>query len=421
MTPQETLPPPTMQPLEGGTMPATPDIETEADGIDLFELAMVLARGRWVILRIAMVATLLAAVVVFVIRPVYTAEAVFLPPGSLNGGSLSAQLGALGALAGGAGSALGGLKNPADIYIGILGSRSIADGMVHRFNLQALYHKKRLSDARKALASKSKFTAGKDSLIVVSVTDHDPKRAADMANAYVQELTMQNDHLALTEAAQRRLFFEHQLTHEKDALADAEVELQKTQESTGLIDPSGQAQMEIVNIAQVRAEIASREVQLSALRGAATDQNPDVIRLRTEIGDLQRQLKNLEDSSTKNNRPGNVMVPTAKVPSLSLEYVRKLREVKYHEVLFELISKQYEAARLDESRSAPLLQVVDVAIPPDRRSAPQRLLIVTLAFVGGLLLGAVWVLVRQAYDVMLMNPVNAAHLNGLRQALRGNE
>ena len=421
MTPQETLPPPTMRPLESGGVPASINTDVEPDEIDLLELAQVLARGRRKILLIAFGAALLAAVVVFVMRPMYTAEAVFLPPGSLNGGSsLSAQLGALGALAGGAGSALGGLKNPADIYIGILGSRTIADGLVYRFDLRKLYHKKKLSDARKALAAKTKFVATKDSLITVSVSDHDPKRAADMANAYVHELTMQNDHLALTEAAQRRLFFEQQLAHEKDALADAEVDLQKTQESTGLIDPSGQAQMEIGSIAQVRAEIASREVQLSALRGAATDQNPDVIRLRTEIGDLQRQLKNLEDSSAKSNHPGNVMVPTAKVPSLSLEYVRKLREVKYHEVLFELISKQYEAARLDESRSAPLLQVVDVAVPPDTKSGPQRLLIIVLAFVGGLLLGAVWVLLRRAYELMRVDPANAARLNELRQALRGN-
>jgi tyrosine-protein kinase Etk/Wzc len=401
MEQQEALPPPTVQPLKADKVPIGIGDETEAGEIDLLTFARVLLRGRRTILRIALVAASLGAALVILMRPVYTAEAVFLPPGSLNGGSsLSAQLGAIGALTGSAGSALGALKNPGYIYIGILGSRTIADRMVQHFDLQKLYHAKKLSDARKKLAANTKFVAGKESSITISVTDHTSQRSADMANAYVHELTMQNDHLALTESAQRRLFFEQQLVREKDALADAEVDLRKTEERTGLIDPYGQAQMEIGSIAQIRAEMASRDVQLSALRGAATEHNPDVIRLRREMSDLQRQLKHLENSASTANRPGNVVVPTSRVPSISLEYVRKLREVKYHESLFDMISKQYEAARLDESHSAPLLQVVDVAVPPDTESGPHRLLIILLAFLGGLLIGSVWILGRWAYGTM---------------------
>jgi tyrosine-protein kinase Etk/Wzc len=198
-------------------------------------------------------------------------------------------------------------------------------------------------------------------------------------------------------------------------LADAEVELKKTEEQTGLIAPSGQAQMEIETMAQMRAQITSRQVELASLKQSATDQYPAVMRLQTEIADLEQQLQKLQ-SDPGRRQPGNLQLPTAKVPELALEYVRKQREVKYHEVLFELLAKQYEVARLDESREAPLLQVVDRALVPDKKSGPKRLLLTLGAAFLGALLGVVWVLFRHTAASWQQDPVMAKRLEALREA-----
>ncbi len=303
---------------------------------------------------------------------------------------LAGQLGSLGALGG-----LGGLKSPGDVYIGILGSRTIADALIKRFDLQSVYKTKRLSDTEKTLKNNSKFVSGKDSLVTISVVDRDPRRAANLANGYLDALYEQNGRLALTESGQRRLFFEQQLAHEKDALADAEVELKKTQEQTGMISPIGQTELAIDAIQQLRAQITSRQVELGVLQQGATDLNPQVVRIQTEIKRLQEQLQKLENGSSKRS-PGSVQTPTAKVPELALEYIRKQREVKYHETLFQLLARQYESARLDESREAPLLQVVDKAVVPDKKSGPHRMLLTLMGMVLGFLAGALWIVLRNA-------------------------
>jgi tyrosine-protein kinase Etk/Wzc len=370
------------------------DDTSAEDGIDLIQVAFLLWQNKKTILR-CMVGTgvLTALLVFFVLKPTYTAEAVFLPPQSSPGSAMSQLAGQLGSL--GAVGALGGLKSPGDVYVGILESRTIADELIKRFDLRRVYKTKRLSDAEAKLKTESKFVAGKDTLITITVSADDPHRAADLANGYLDALHEQNGKLALTESAQRRVFFEQQLEHEKDALADAEVELKKTEEQTGMIAPNGQAEAAIEAIQQLRAEITSQEVELSVLQQGATDLNPQVVRAQTEIQRLHQQLQKLENDSSQRT-PGNVQAPTAKVPELALEYIRKQREVKYHETLFELLARQYESARLDESRETPLLQVVDKAIVPDKKSGPPRALLLLAGAFLGLVAGVVWVLLRNA-------------------------
>ena len=223
------------------------------------------------------------------------------------------------------------------------------------------------------------------------MTAKSPQLAHDLATAYMDGLRETNGRLALSQSSQRRLFFGEQLAKEKDALEDAEVDLRKTEEQSGLIAPTGQTTVEIQTIAQTQAQIAVREVQLAALRDAATEQNPEVIRLRSEIEDLQGQLARLQRGSGKES---SATIPTSKVPELQLEYVRKEREVKYHEALFDMLSRQYEAARLDEARDAPVLQVLDPATYPDTRSSPRRLYYLLGGLVIGLFGGCAWVLMR---------------------------
>ena len=355
-----------------------------------------LLAGRKLILAGILAGGVLGALAVLLLKPTYTATATFLPPNSTssNSSALLSQLGAFSGGLGGGGSALGalgGMKDQGAIYVGILESRSVADDLIRQFDLQKIYKTKKMSSTEKALANHTKFVPGKDTLVKVNVEDHDPKRAADMANAYLAALSKQNDRLALTEAAQRRAFFERQLETQKNQLADAEVELAKTEEQTGMIHPSGQAQLQMLTIAQTRAAISSREIQLEAMSQGATDQNPEMVRLRSEIVGLKAQLAQLENSSAKGS-PGDIEVPTSKVPQLTLDYVRKERELKYHETLYELLLRQFESAKLDESRSAPMMQVIDYAVVPDTKSGPPRVPLTLLSAMLGGLLVAGWIL-----------------------------
>jgi uncharacterized protein involved in exopolysaccharide biosynthesis len=302
-------------------------------------------------------------------------------------------MGQLGPLASLGGGGMGGPKSQGDLYVGILRSQSVESEIVKRLNLMSVYNAKKESQAEGALAGCSKFDIGlKDSIVTISVTDPSPQRAQDIANAYLDALRGTNGRLALTESSQRLVFFGQQLAREKDALADAEVDLKKVEEQTGLISPEGQTSTEIQMIAQTRNQIAAHEVQLSALRESATPQNPEVIRLESEMDVLEGQLVRLQMGTGKS---GSGAFPTSKVPELVLEYVRKNREVKYHETLFDMLARQYEAAQLDESHQAPLLQVLDAASYPDTKSGPKWKKTVLGGFMLGFLAGCVWVLVRE--------------------------
>ncbi len=349
-------------------------------------------------------------------KPSFTAVAIILPPQTPQSSAslLAGQLSALGAFGGGASSLL---RNPADMYVGILQSRTIADHLIAKFQLQSLWKLKRSEDTRKKLAKQAIFEVAKNGLISISVKDHDPRRASDLANAFVDELYAMNSKLAITEASQRRLFFDQRLAEEKSALAAAEDDLRKTQEKTGLITVSGQAEMAIRSIAQTQAQISSRLVELQAMRAYATDENPSVYTIQREIDALRQQLSKQQDDQKK-MAPGDTLVPAGKVPEGSLEYARKLREVKYHDTLFELLSRQYEAARIDEAKSAPIIQVVDRAVPPDRKSGPSRLLLMIGSAVLGFCCACLWVYLRAAIARMRKVPELSIKLDRLREAVR---
>ncbi len=365
-------------------------IEEEEDSIDLIALFQTLYHGKRTILGLSLVALALATICAFLLPFRYTSTVTFIPPTSGGSSVASALAGQLAAF--GAGDLLGGAKNPGDLYSGILRSRSIASELVRRFHLIDVYKVKKESQAETALGSNTEVTVDpKSSIVTVGVTAKSQDLAQQLANAYMDALRETNGRLALSQSSQRRLFFEQQLRKEKDDLEDAEVELKRTEEQSGLIAPSGQMAVQIDTIAQTQAQIAVRQVQLAALRNSATEQNPEVIRLQSEIGDLQGQLARLQNGS---GRGSAANIPTSKVPELQLDYVRKAREVKYHEALFEMLSRQYESARLDEARDAPLLQVLDPASYPDTKSGPKRLYIMIGGLVFGFVFSCFWVLVR---------------------------
>jgi tyrosine-protein kinase Etk/Wzc len=392
------------------------DAESD-DKIDLLDILLLFAENRRRILGTTLLGLVIGIALAIWLRPTFTAIAVILPPQQQNSSASSALMGQLGSLAGlGAVSGLE-MKNPADMYVGLLESRTIADGLIKEFQLEHVYHTKNLMDTRAVLKRQAIITAGKDGLIRIAVSDHDPNRASDLANGYVSGLYSMNSHLAITEAAQRRVFFEQQLTQERSALDDAETAFRNTQEKTGMIELSGQAESIIRTIAELTAEIADREVQLQAMKSFATDQNPDLVRAQQGIDGLRNQLAQLEATQSK-EQSEKFEVPAGKMPEAALEYSEKFRDLKFHETLYELLAKQYESARIDEAKSAPLIQVVDKAVPPERKSGPHRTLILLGGIVAGFLLGVFWSMAIRAAYRMRSSPEKVVKLDRLRLALR---
>jgi uncharacterized protein involved in exopolysaccharide biosynthesis len=381
------------------------ELSRDNDEISLLIWFQILYRRKGLIATATLVSALVAAAVAFLLPPTYKAEAVIMPPQQAQSSMsmMSTQTAQLGGLAN---VGLAGMfwKNPADLYIGILQSRTIADSLIDEFHLQSIYGVKQRSDARKRLAKFSSFTSKKDQLIHIAVQDHDQNRSADLANAYVSHLFEQNQRLALSEASQRRLFFEQQIAQERNALTAAEVAFKNTQQKTGLIVPAGQAEGLVRSGMLLRAEIASREVQLQAVRSYATDENSQVHMLQSEISALNDQLRRLKSQNGSQSLDG-IEIPAGKLPEVGLEYARKLRDFKYHEAVYEVLQKQYEIARIDEAKLAPVIQVVDRAVHPDRKSGPPRTVIVVVSALVTALVVWFW-LIFQHYRATARNSGN---------------
>jgi uncharacterized protein involved in exopolysaccharide biosynthesis len=392
-----------------------PEVENP-DKADLIEVMLVLAREKKRILLITLGVAVLATIVAFLLPKMYTATATILPPQQKRS-SLNSMLGQIGAIAGLGASDLG-LKNPADIFVAMLTSRTVEDNLIDRFDLRKVYWVRRYQDARKKLNSRSEIISTKEGLISISVGDQDPKRAAAIANAYVEELHSLNQNLAVTEAAQRRLFFEQQLKAERDQLSEAELALKQVQEKSGLLQPEAQGKTIIASVADMRAQIANHEVQVQAMRSYATENNPDLKRAETELAGLRSQLAKLEHNNNAAVGNGNIGIPARQMPQAELEYIRRARELKYHEALYEFLGKQLEAARIDESQNAILVQVVDSAVEPERKSGPRRMLIVLVSAIAAFLLACLGVLVVEALRRKQQDPREGARLGLLWHSLK---
>ncbi|EHR72918.1 capsule polysaccharide export protein [Burkholderiales bacterium JOSHI_001] len=309
----------------------------------------------------------------FLIPPTYTAASTLLPPQQQQSAAASA-LASLGTLAGLAGGQ-GGLRSPADQYVALMQSATVSDRMIDRFGLLQAYDAKYRIDARKQLFRNARFSVGrKDGLITIEVDDTDAKRAADMANRYIEELRQITGTLAVSEAQQRRAFFEQQLQASRDKLTTAQVALQSSGFNQGALRAEPKAAAE--GYARLKAELTASEIRLQVLRGSLSDTTPEVRQQQSVVQSLRAQLARTEQATPVGEGP---------------DYVAKYREFKYQETLFDLFSRQYEIARVDESREGALIQVVDVAMPPEKASQPRRVRIALLGAAGALMLALIWI------------------------------
>jgi uncharacterized protein involved in exopolysaccharide biosynthesis len=377
-------------------------VDQDDDEISLLDVALVLAENWKTLVFVPLAAGVVALGISFLIPPTYTAVTRILPPVQQQSTSaaLAAQLGALAGLVGPS----AGIKNPTDQYVALLESRSVLDAMIQRFKLKDLYEASYLEDARRQLDERTRVSAGiKDGLISIEVDDHDPKRAADMANAFVEELRNLTKALAITEAAQRRLFFEEQLAQSKDNLTKSEIALQASGVSSAALRTVPQSALE--SLASLKAQITAQEIKLASMRTFMTDANPEFRLAVRELVALRDELSKAEQSSP------------VKALDNGAEYITKYRDFKYHETLFELMAKQYELARLDEAREGAVIQVVDAAQPPERKSRPSKAQIAVLTTFAVFFVTLLAVFARQAMRSAATDPGAAGKIARLRQLL----
>ncbi len=402
------------------TEPEEPILDPDrTDKVELpwLEFLIVISRRKR-FLSIGTLGCAAVALIIFLFVPnQYTAKATLLAPQQQTSlaSALLSQAGGAGLLGSVAAAGLG-IKPSGDLYVSLLKSRYVEDDILVKFNLQRVYRSKRFSDARRKLEWRSTISSSKDGVITVSVEDRDPQRAAQIANAYGDRLQLLSSELAITEAARRRQVFEQQINKTKTDLARAESDLNEMQKKTGLLQPEAQARSEIYALASLRAQIAAREVEAGVLRSYETSENPDLAQLNQQIAGMRAQLTQFERK--QNAGGGDIQVPTAAVPDIELEYVRRFREVKLQEALYELLMKQYEAARLDEAREGPLVQVIDRATEPDKKTFPKLGFISLGAAVLGFFLTVFLLVFLDARQRALQRPGIRERILVLEEGLR---
>ena len=389
-----------------------PQAEYEEDEISLLDLATTLGEEKKLVFGLPIVAGIVAIVVSLLLTPIYTARTTLLPPQSSGAGGAAAALAQLGGLAGLAGVSTGGTTG--DTIVTMLKSRSAKDEIIERFNLGQHYQAQMRQDVYAKLDALVRVSSDKKSgLITVEVDDEDPAFAAEMANAYYEVLRGLMTRVAVTEAQQRRVFFEGQFAKAKEDLGNAEVALKETQERTGLVELKSQAEATIGAVASLRAEIAQREVQLSAMRTFATAENADYRRVLAEISGLRNELKKLDKGGTGGDLG---LVSAGNLPEQGLEYVRAFREVKYQEAIFEIMAKQFELAKIDEAKDGGNVQQLDVAVAPERKSKPKRAIIVVAVVLAAGFLAVLLAFLRGALRNSKNNPETQGKLVALRKA-----
>lgn len=369
-----------------------PDDDTGSPQPSAVLEALVLLLEHWrPLLVLPLLAGCIALGIASVIQPIFTARATILPPQSQQSVS-SAALASLGALAGVAGVAA--VRTPADQYVALMQSDTVRNRLIDEFKLMEVYQTPTKTDARRLMGVNVRIAANKkDGLISIEVDDVSPERAAALANAHVAQLGQLSTELALTDAQQRRAFFERQVKVTRERLEKAQLELQGAGIGAGLLRAEPKAAAD--SYARLRAEITNGEVRLQGLRRTLVDSAPEIQNQLGVLQALRAQLASVEAS-----------LPADR----GSDYLGRYREFKYQETLYELYAKQFELARLDESKEGTLIQIVDPAAPPERKSKPKRANIAIGATLGCLIVLLLLLLVREAWRRMRSNPSNAASL-----------
>jgi uncharacterized protein involved in exopolysaccharide biosynthesis len=352
----------------------------KAQEMNLLELAQVIVKRKVLIAKVCLAGMLLSIGYTLLLPNIYCATAKVLPPQKEVAGGISSLLGQTGGLTG---LALGGLGGGADLYLGVLKSRSVSDAVIKKLDLMRVYKKKTIDETRQTLDKVVRAESGKDTIIAITVEDKDPKLAAQLANALVEELKKTTVRMNLSKAGTDRIFLDKRIEVVQKDLAAAEEDLKSFAQRNKIVQVDSQAKVSIEGIARLKADLAGKEVQLSVLRSNQTEQSPEVRALESATRRLKEELSHLSGA----NGFGEGIPSVGSMPAVALEYTRKMRELKTQEAIFEQLKKQSEMAKLAEAKDSSSLQVLDDAVVPIKKTKPKRSFMVILMTAGALFIG----------------------------------
>jgi len=370
-------------------------IQGDKEDISLFELVSLLLKRKKLIIAVTASTFMVSAIVSLLLPKVYRASASVIPPtqempvgigGSIPGTERTSRFI----------DAFMGTASPADLWVGILSSNSVKDTIIRRFDLMAAYKANTIEDARERLESRTDIKKSREGIVSVRVEDQDPKLAADVANAYIEELDIINKNMVTTSGGRMRQFIENRLEEARTTLTKAEDVLRQFQEKNNAVSLDAQFQAVIETIGSLKGELLAKEIRLETMLSYNTPGHPEVEVLGSEIEHISQKLSDLEHGVTgtgdeqeaDSKPPRDIFIPTERIPSVTLEYARLLRDAKMQETLYELLSEQYEIARIQEARDTPTVQTLDRASPPTKKVKPRRKLIVAGAVLIGFFFSA---------------------------------
>jgi len=392
---------------------STQDNTAASGDVTLIDIAIAFGRYKKKILGIPLLVAVVAAGVSMIVPPKFTGKAQLLPPQQAQSGA-AALLSQLGGSFGGLAAGAAGLKSPAEMYIGMLRSRTIADKLIKKYDLINVYDVETMEKARRHLADATAISTGKDGLISIEFQDKNKKMVAPLTNDYVSELIGLTKVLAVTEAGQRRIFYEQQLEQARDNLTKAESSLKAGLDSRGVISVDAESQAVMATMGRLRASISAKEIELNSMRAFMTPNHQEYKKVEEELASMRTEISRLEGG----NRQGNASEKETADTRGGFESIKLLRDVKYYQMLYELLAKQYEVARLDEAKEPSVIQVLDKAEEPERKSGPSRALIVVMSAAAALFLTACGVMAVEWRRRMLATRAGALRWQELTQALR---
>ena len=376
-----------------------------------FSHASLLARLRMLwnerrfLVRCALVGLMSATLIAFLIPKQFESTAQLMPPDSQSSSSLAMLAGlSAGGTGGGGGLGLGmlagdllGIKSNGALFVGVLRSRTVGDRLVDQFDLKRVYGKSLQIKAREKLSNRTAITEDRKSgIITITVTDHDPKRAAAMANAYVEQLNILVAQLSTSSARRERIFLEGRLDAVKQNLEVAEKDFSQFASNKGAIDITAQAKAMVESTAVLEGQFIAAQSELEGLKQIYADSNVRVRSAQARINELRQQLRRLggkAEGSAQTASDSDASYPTLRqLPILGVPYADKMRRLKVEEVVFETLTKQYELAKVQEAKEIPSVKVLDVPVVPEYKTFPPRFVIMILGTLCASMVGMVWVL-----------------------------
>ena len=388
-------------------------MEYGGGGRSLLDWMLALARRKWTIVAVTFIFALGSILASLMMTKMYTASARILNP--VGKSSVVNLLESGGGVAG-----LFLDSGKGNVYVSMLQSRNVRDRVLDRFapkNWREMAgHGKGMS--MNALVSTYigvlTVTAEPNNTLLVSVEHTDQGKVADIANAYVDDMEKLANEFAMTEATRRLNYFEGELAKARGSLTRTEQQFREYQEKTGVYMGEAQLTANIQNRINMRAQVAAKEIQLRSLLAYATRQNPEVVKLEKEISGLKEEIKRLEDDPGT----GDPLNPLGGMPAARFEYLEKYRDWKFQEVLYNTLLRLYESARLDQSYSPVVIQVLDRAETPEYRSKPNRKMIVVLGTFLGFFLVVFLIFVEDSWKRAAEDPEQAEKIEEFRRHLR---